>query len=49
VGSSTADPVPPSGGLANLNATVRGQLQEVRTHLTLFYAGTLGPRDSPKK
>ena len=49
VGSSTADPVPPSGGLANLNATVRGQLQEVRTHLTLFYAGTLGPRDSPTK
>jgi hypothetical protein len=49
VGSSTADPVPPSGGLANLSATVRGQLQEVRTHLTLFYAGTLGPRDSPKK
>jgi hypothetical protein len=45
-GSSTATTAPPSGGVPNLDAAVRGQLQEVRTHLAMFYAGTMGEADA---
>jgi hypothetical protein len=36
-----------SGGIANLNAAVRGQLQDVRTHLDLFYTQTIGQPEKP--
>jgi hypothetical protein len=46
-GSTTAGPAPVSGGIPNLNAAVRGQLQDVRTHLELFYTQTVGQPDRP--
>jgi hypothetical protein len=49
-GSSTATTAPPSGGVANLDALVRGHLLEVRTQLGLFYAATMREqeRTSPR-
>jgi hypothetical protein len=44
-GTTTATTAPVSGGVPNLNAAVRGHLQEVRSHLQMFYAGTLGQRE----
>jgi hypothetical protein len=48
VGTETATTAPVTGGVANLNATVRGQLQQVRTHLQMFYAATMGERERKK-
>lgn len=44
-GSTTATTAPVQGGVANLRADVRGQLQEARSQLQLFYAGTVGQRE----
>jgi len=46
-GSTTSEPAAVSGGVANLNAAVRGQLQDVRTHLQLFYTQTIGQPAKP--
>jgi hypothetical protein len=47
-GTTTANPQPVSGGVANLDASLRGRLQEVRTHLQMFYAATMGQRGNAR-
>jgi len=50
-GTTTATSAPVSGGEPNLDAAVRGELQEVKAHLQLFYAMTVGQPEAvrPKK